>query len=268
MNDLFVMLGIQSWKPVLGTLVMPPVPFLVLILAGTRLMFRRRLLAWSLVLFGVAGCWTMCTEAAGIALTNLLLTPPRALSPTEIGDLKHAPATAIVVLGAGGVRLAPEYGVSTLKRLSIERLRYGLWLGRQTDLPVVYSGGLGWGAEPGPTEAETAARIAKQEFGQPLRWTESQSRDTNENAYFSLALLHEQGIRRIVLVTHGFHMRRALGDFERAKQRTGTPMDIVAAPMGLRAGGPMIVGDFLPTAEGFMATRIALHEWLGRLMGA
>ena len=268
MNDLFVMLGIQSWKPVLGTLVLPPVPFLVLILAGARLMFRRRLLAWSFVLVGVVGCWAMCTEAAGLALTNLLLTPPRALSPSEIHDLRRAPNTAIVVLGAGRYRLAPEYGVSTLKRLSIERLRYGLWLGRQTGLPVVYSGGLGWGAEPGPTEAEIAARIAKQEFGQPLRWTEDQSRDTSENAIFSLALLHGQGIQRIVLVTHGFHMRRALGDFERAERRSGTPMEIVAAPMGLPEGGPLDAVDFLPTAEGFRTTRIALHEWLGRLMGA
>jgi uncharacterized SAM-binding protein YcdF (DUF218 family) len=190
------------------------------------------------------------------------------LSPSEIGDLKKAPKTAILVLGAGRYLLAPEYGVSNLKPMTIERLRYGLWLGRQTGLPVGYSGGVGYGAQPGPSEAEIAARIAEQEFGHPLKYTEGQSRDTNENAYRSVALLHDQGIEHIVLVTHGYHMRRALAAFERAKQRSAIAMDITAAPMGLRAGSPMTWHDWMPGGAGLDENTAVLHEWLGRLAGA
>lgn len=268
MNQLFLMLGIESWKPTLGALVMPPVPFLLLILAGARLMFRRRLLAWLLVMLGCAGVWLMCTTALGIGLTHLLLKPPRALGATEIAELRRAPKTAILVLGAGRQLLAPEYGVANLKPYTLERLRYGLWLSRETGLPVGFSGGIGHGGDPGPSEAAIAARIAEREFGRPLRWTEGESRDTHENAVRSVALLHEAGIERIVLVTHGFHMRRALANFNREMQRTGKPMALVAAPLGLRNPGPLEGSDWMPTFEGFRDTRIALHEWLGRLMGA
>ncbi len=262
------MLGIESWKPTLGAIFMPPLPFLLLILVGGRLMFRRRLLAWGLLIFSVFGIWITCTTALGNAMTNALLTPPRALSPSEIGDLRKAPKTAILVLGGGRYLLAPEYGVSNLKPMTLERLRYGLWLGRETGLPVGVSGGVGHGGQPGPSEAEIAARIADHEFGHPLKYTETQSRDTNENAYRSLALLHDQGIERIVLVTHNFHMRRALAAFERAKQRSGIAMEMIAAPMGGRAGSPMTWHDWMPSSAGLEETTIALHEWIGRLAGA
>ncbi len=262
------MLGIEAWKPMLANFLLPPLPFLVLILVGGRVMFRRRLLAWGLLLLGVCGVWLCSTTALSSMMVNGLLKPPRALSPSEIGDLRKAPKTAIIVLGAGRTLLAPEYGVSNLKPMSIERLRYGLWLARETALPVGFSGGVGHGGQPGPSEAEIAARIAEREFGRPLKYVEGQSRDTNENAARTVALLTEQGVQHIVLVTHGFHMRRALAAFERAKQRSGATLSVQGAPMGLDATAPLTWHDFLPSSTGFEETRIALHEWVGRLAGA
>ncbi len=261
-------LGIEAWKPVLGIVLLPPVPFLLLILIGARLMFRHRLIAWSLVLLGTLSTWLMCCAAVSGALSKVLLMPPRALSTSEIGDLKRAPKTAIVVLGAGRLPLAPEYGISSLMPFSIERLRFAIWLSRQTELPVAFSGGVGHGAQPGPSEAEIAARIAEREFNQPLKWTESLSRDTNENAIRSLSLMREAGIQHIVLVTHAFHMRRALAAFERAKERAGTAMTIVAAPMDVDPPARLSALDWFPSNAAFQETRIVLHEWIGRLAGA
>ncbi len=266
MNEIFLTLGIESWKPLLSTLLLPPLPFLVLVLVGARLMFRRRLLAWLLVLLGVAGVWLSTTEAVGLGLTQWLLRPPPALSQAEIADLKRAPKTAIVVLGAGRRLLAPEYGISSLKLHTVERLRYGIWLSRETGLPLAYSGGVGHGAPAGPSEAEIAARVAEREFGRPLRWQEGESRDTRENALKTVALLLPQGIEQIVLVTDGNHMRRALGNFERAA--AGARLRLVAAPMGLPSGGRLRLRDWLPSTDGFEDTCIALHEWLGILAGA
>ena len=47
-------------------------------------------------------------------------------------------------------------------------------------------------------------------------------------------------------------------------------MRLVPAPVGLRPdlGPDLSLGDYLPSAEGFALTRLALHEWLGRLAGA
>ena len=266
MNELFFTLDIQSWKPFISALLLPPVPLLVLVLAGARLMFRRRLLAWLMILGGVLGMWFSCTTALGRGITLWLLRPPPALMDSQITELKRAPKTAIVVLGGGRWLLAPEYGVSTLRDRSVERLRYGLWLGRETALPVAFSGGVGHGAPPGPSEAEIAARIADREFGRPLRWTETESRDTRENAARSVTLLQQQGIEQIVVVTHGYHMPRAMLNFERAA--AGKNLRIVAAPMGLTTGGSLRASDWLPTSDGFEANRMALHEWIGRLAGA
>ena len=266
MNEIFLTLGIESWKPAMTALLLPPVPLLVMVLVGARLMFRRRLLAWSLIVVAVVGIWLMCTSAVGGLLIKGLNQPPPALMADNISALKRASRTAIVVLGGGRQVLAPEYGISTLNARSIERLRYGLWLSRETSLPVAFSGGVGHGARPGPSEAEIAARIAEREFNRPLRWTEGESRDTRENAVKTVALLREQGIETIVLVTHNYHMRRALRNFQRAAE--GSKVKIVAAPLGLPMPGRISALQWLPGLDGFEDTQLALHEWLGYLVGA
>ena len=266
MNEILFSLGIESWKPVISALLLPPVPFLLFVLAGARLMFRRRLLAWLLVMIGVLGIWFTCTTALSQGLTQWLLRPPPALMDSQIAELKRAPKTAIVVLGGGRRLLAPEYGMSTLHERGIERLRYGIWLAKETGLPLAFSGGVGHGNDAGPSEAEIAARIAEREFGRPLRWAEGESRDTRENAFKTVALLQAQGIEQIVVVTHGYHMPRAMLNFQRATETR--PIRLVAAPTGLSARGRLRVSDWLPTADGFEANRLVLHEWLGRVLGA
>jgi uncharacterized SAM-binding protein YcdF (DUF218 family) len=269
MNNAFVLLGIESWKPVLTMLLLPPVPFLVLLLLGARLMLPRRGWGWTLIVLGVAGLWLTSTAAAGRWLEQIVLRVPPALRADRIQALKaetKGGAAAIVVLGGGLEPYAPEYGVTNLSPLSIERLRYGLWLSRETGLPVAFSGGSGW-AQPmqGATEAEVAARIATQEFGRPLRWTEGESRDTHENAARTVPLLRKAGVTHILLVTHGWHMPRAAQHFEAAGAGA---MRIEPAPMGLakRLLAPPL--DWLPGADGLTRVRHVLRESIGRLLGA
>ena len=53
-NNLFILLGIESWKPLLTALLLPPVPLLLLVLVGTRLVLPRRGLGWLVILFSVS----------------------------------------------------------------------------------------------------------------------------------------------------------------------------------------------------------------------
>ena len=267
MNDLLRTLELGFLKGFITSLLLPPVPFILLMLVGVWVIKRRPVRAWTCLTLSVLGLWFSATTLMGWALLQGVLRPPPALSTGAIADLRAvAPAqkTAIVVLGSGREVYAPEYSVSNLTPLSMERLRYGLWLSRSTTLPVAFSGGIAWGAHPGSTEAEIAARIAATEFGRPLKWIESQSRDTSENAHYTVKLLESQGIERIVLVTHGFHMRRALGNFERAAQRQGIALSILPAPMGMAERG----GGWLPSNEGFVLVRLTVREMLGWLAGA
>ena len=169
MNNFFVLLGIESWKPVLTALLLPPVPLLLLVLIGARLIPVRRGLAWLLILASVALLWlSACTGSARL-LSQYLLHPPGALSAQQLQALR-APATptAIVVLGGGLEPFAPEYGVANLEHYSLERLRYGVWLSRATGLPLAFSGGVGWAQPEAVPAARGAAQIAAKEFGRPL----------------------------------------------------------------------------------------------------
>lgn len=270
MNNLIVEFGLQSWKPVLTALVLPPVPLLVLILVGARLLPARRWIGHLLIWTCVFGLWFGSLVAVAEWLGAQALRIPPALAPAQVAELEARVAArepvAIVVLGGGQETRAPEYAAPNLGMWSLERLRYGLWLSRKTGAPVGYSGGVGWAGDASePAEAQVAARLAERDFERRLRWTETASRDTRENARRMLAMLRRDGIREIVLVTHAWHLPRALHAFEQA---AGGDMRITPAPMGMAPRIERPVLRWLPSAEGFTLMRQVLREWLGRLAGA
>lgn len=270
LNDLFAQFAIEAWKPMLAALALPPVPLLALMLLGATQARRRPALAWLLLLGGAAGIWLSGTTAVGEALQRRLLAPAHALTLQQLKELQGARkgSTAIVVLGSGRQSYAPEFGGANLGDQTMERLRYGLWLARETGLPVAFSGGTGHVQTAGPGEAEIAATIAARDFGRPLRWTEDGSRDTRENAARSVALLQPAGVTQIVLVTHGWHLRRAQRAFEQAIAKRGGGITLVPAPLGLARSDMAPAMRWLPSSQGFTATRQALHEVAGLLLGA
>ncbi len=274
LNDLFAQQGWVGWKPVLTALALPPVPMLFLMLLGAALVRRRAVWGGLLLLAGAAGIWFGSTAAVGERLQRQLLHPSRALTLQDLQQLQAQrrtagpPAAAIVVLGAGREGYSPEYGAHNLTPMGMERLRYGLWLARETSLPLAFSGGIGHAQADGPAEAEVAALIAARDFNRPLKWVESASRDTRENAAASVAALRAAGVTRIVLVTHGWHMRRSLRAFEQAIAASGGGISLQAAPMGLARSESAGALRWLPSNDGFSATRNALREYLGLLAGA
>lgn len=269
MNSLFASLGIESWKPVVTALLLPPVPLLLLVLVGARLLLPRRGLGWLVILASVALLWLSACSGAARLLGHALLPPPPALSFDRIRELRAEAAAkkplAIVVLGAGSEPFAPEYGVSSLQAATLERLRYGVWLAGQTGAPLAFSGGVGWAQQGSTSEARVAAKIAAEEFGRPIRWVEDASRDTRENAAKTIALLKPAGIDHVVLVTHGWHMPRALRAFSEA---AGPGMQVEAAPMGLARGLEAPALEWLPSATGFRDVRHLLRELVGLTAGA
>lgn len=270
MNSLFAFLGIESVKPILTALLLPPVPFLILMLVGARLILPRRGWGWLVIVLSVVGMWLSTTSGTGRLMEQFMVQVPSVLPTSRVGEMKAdsktAQTTAIVVLGGGMEPFAPEYGANNLAAYSLERLRYGVWLGRETGAPVAFSGGVGWSQPTGASEAEAAARIAEQDFQRPLRWVEGKSRDTRENATLTVPLLKSAGVNHILLVTHGWHMPRAKRAFDEAAASQG--LTVEAAPMGLAPRVERPALEWLPSALGFTRVRNALRESFGRLMGA
>ena len=189
---------------------------------------------------------------------------PAPLAFERIKELKaEAPAKrpfAIVVLGGGVEALAPEYGTSNLQPVSLERLRYGLWLARQTGAPVAFSGGIGHAQQASASEAEVAARIAAQEFGRPLRWIEGESRDTRENAMPHRRASAPAGIDHSSSSPTACTCRARCA---RSARPPGPAMQIEAAPVSLAKSSDLAVLTWLPSSAGFMQMRFAVRELIG-----
>jgi uncharacterized SAM-binding protein YcdF (DUF218 family) len=272
MQEVVSFLGLEPLKPYLTALLLPPVPLLLLALLGARVILRRRGLGWLLLLMAVTLLYLSTVRASAVVLHDQALRPPPPISAERIAQIKAeargGPSTAIVVLGGGRRSFAPEYSVADLNPTSFERLRYGMWLARQTGAPMAFTGGVGWAAidrsNIGATEAEIAARIAKTEFDLPLRWVEGASRDTRENAILTIKPLREAGVRRVVLVTDSWHMPRALREFQ---QQAGADITVEPAAMGYVRLQGTLAEDWLPSGGGMLDTRSVLRELLARVGG-
>lgn len=263
---------IESLKPLLAALLLPPLPFLLLMLFGARLLAWRRWFGRTVLLLGLALVWLSATQGTGRWLQAVALPPPAPLDEAQVAALKPpkaepSPTTAILVLGSGRVPRAPEFGVADLNAASLERLRYGVHLARATGHPLAFSGGVGWAQrrEAGLSEAEIAQRIAERDFLRPVKWIEGDSRDTLENAIFSIRVLKAAGVNRVVLVTHAWHMPRARRHFERI---AAGAMEIVPAPMGYFVPADQPLLDWLPTSVGFEQVRHVLRELIALRVGA
>jgi uncharacterized SAM-binding protein YcdF (DUF218 family) len=269
-NSLFFSLGIESWKPALTALLLPPVPFLLVIWLGW-LARRRRFAGWMAGL-GAAGIWLSSSSAPAEWLLRTAMPGVHALEPQRIAELKRSVAArqpvTVIVLGGGRQLYAPEYGSASLAPYTLERLRYGVWLSREIGAPLAFTGGVGHGALPGPSEAEIVSRVAATEFGRPLKWAEGESRDTRENGLRTMALLRGQPAGTIVLVTHAAHMERSVRAFEDAAAHAEMTVTVLAAPIALPARGTNELLEWLPSNDGFALARYVIREKLGLWMGA
>ena len=237
-------------KKLLSALLLPPTSPLLLIALGLVLASRTASRRRGLLLAALGGATLLA-----------LSLPPVAGALSAPLQLRADPGTwrgaqAVVVLG-GGLRRAPsEYGGDTLSSSSLERLRYGVWLARQSGLPLLLSGGVVFG---GPPEARVMAEVARGEYALSPRWVEEASRDTRENARLSARLLAEARVTRVLLVTSGEHSRRAVAEFRAAG------LDPLSAPTAPYRPASDHWSQLLPSARALAASASALHEWLGLL---
>ncbi len=229
-----------------------PTLLLLGIAFGLWLSSKKPKLGKSLAVFSTALLWIFSTPAFNVWLSHNLLTQYK---PTTVQELKAQGVQAIVVLG-GGVETGQPDGIQQLQATALDRLRHGIELSRKTDIPLLVTGGKGWGAKAGAeNEAEISSRVAREVFQFEIKWTESESRDTQENASNSKQLLTKKGINKIALVTHSWHMPRSLNAF----QKMG--FEVIPAPMGFVADKKTNLLSLLPNG-GALTSNTAIFKEL------
>jgi uncharacterized SAM-binding protein YcdF (DUF218 family) len=240
---------------VLGFFASPSNLMIVLGLLGVLLLPTRlarggrRLMAASLIALAVLGL---------SPLGNALIIPLEQRFPPW--DATRGAPVGIVVLGGAiepDVSAArPEVALDE----AAERITATVALARRyPEARIVYSGGSGALIYREGSEAVAAVRLFESLGIPPARIiAEEQSRNTVENAVFSLLLAMPRPGERWLLVTSGYHMPRAIGIFRQA----GFPVE--AYPVDWRTRGPEdTLRPFATMGEGIRRTDTSVREWVG-----
>lgn len=211
-----------------------------------RVLAKRVVLASGLIFLFVGQGW----------MPYFLLT--RLQTESRITQLGWKKKNIIVVLGAGVTRWTPD-SVWTPPSQTVSRVFEAARLHRlctqtQNECFLLASGG-----DPGQ-KGKAEADVLKQELmalGIPEAsiMTESRSKNTFENAQFSSAVIRSQNFEQTVLVTSGFHLKRACLYFSHfGIKAVAAPSDRWTTSISL-----------IPRAQNFVLGDLAFKEHLGFL---
>lgn len=172
---------------------------------------------------------------------------------------EYPAADAIVVLG-GGIGASTFMPYPELFQ-GADRVWHAARLYKAGKAPVVVPSGIG---------EELGAAVLLQDLGVPRSaiLTENASRTTAENARYSRDLLGKRGVRRILLVTSAWHMRRSIMLYRKmgfevvpaATDHEGT-LDRLRWEHRTKNDIPFLM--FAPTPEALSKTTCMIKEHLG-----
>lgn len=239
-----------SLVAIIKAIILPPSINFIFILIGL-VTKQKKIISRLFFYFGMCSLIIFCLPFASRLLLTSLDQYPALVPPVEVNKEQ-----AIVVLSGGSYPNAKEYAKSIDGNITLQRNNYAAFLKRQTNLPILVTGGK---TKPGSdSEAAVMTSSLKDSFKVEVKWKEEKSLNTAENAIYSAAILKENNINSIFLVTHAWHMPRSMMVFEKQG------LDVTAAPtIFISNRDKLSLIDFLPSAGALYQTRIALHEYLG-----
>jgi len=209
----------------------------------------RALMATSLVLFALAGL---------SPIGNALIIPLEERFPAW--DRSRGAPDGIIVLGGA---ITPDVSVArndAVLNEAAERMLAAIELAaRYPAARIVFSGGDASFGYDGGNESEVALSLFERMGIKPGRVVaEDQSRNTVENARFTMRLAAPKRGERWLLITSAYHMPRAMGVF----RKVGFPVE--AYPVDWRTRGRKdMLRPFPTVGDGLRRTDTALREWVG-----
>jgi uncharacterized SAM-binding protein YcdF (DUF218 family) len=239
----------------LGVMLLPSNLLIGLGVAGAVLLatryarLGRNLMIVSLVLLAICGF---------SPLGKMLLYPQESRFPAWDPAL-GAPA-GIVILGASiEADLSAAHGTAVVRSSPDRIIAAAALAHRYPNARIVFSGGSANLVSNDAREADFAGAIFESlGIAKSRLIMERRSRNTQENAEFSKALVAPKAGECWLLVTSAFHMPRAMGLFRKAG------FEVQPYPVDWRVGGRDDVFAFSNVAvDGLGRTDLAVREWLG-----
>jgi uncharacterized SAM-binding protein YcdF (DUF218 family) len=223
--------------------------FLGLLFSGGRHRRAGRLITGAALLILIALATTPIGLLLMAQLEDRFPQPPADMSPPH-GVIILGGAINDWVSGARGQTVFDD-GERVVEAAILAR--------RHPEARIVFTGGSGSLTGAASTEALEARKLLTDLGIDPARITlESRSRNTDENARFTAALVQPEPSQRWLLVTSAFHMPRGMGLFEKAG------FDVTAYPVAYRTLGPGNGQAWDPDpARNLRTFEIVMREWIG-----
>jgi uncharacterized SAM-binding protein YcdF (DUF218 family) len=222
----------------------------VLLCYGRRARFGRGLALAAILLL---------LAAAAMPLSALLIAPLENRFPQPSADMK--PPYGIIVLGGAIDDVTSAARGQTVFDEGGERITEAVILAKRfPQARIVYTSGTNSVFGGSSSEALRARDLMAQMGVAPERVTiEDRSRNTDENARFTAAIVHPEPWQRWVIVTSAFHMPRAMGVFEKAGFHP------IAYPVSFRTLGrdDDNWNPIFDPARNLRIFELAVHEWIG-----
>ncbi len=193
-----------------------------------------------------------------------------ALTPLENRFAFDPPdrVTGIIILGGDEkTRITAERGVPVALDSMRRYVTFAGLARRYPEAKLVFSGGSPL-LKPGKASLDAEVAISLMaEIGVPVERLviEKASRNTYENARFSMDVLKPEKTENWLLVTNAWHMPRAMGCFQKAG------WNVSPAPTGYSTTGKYVLSFPFRFDDQMHALTLAVHEYIGllayRLMG-
>jgi uncharacterized SAM-binding protein YcdF (DUF218 family) len=222
----------------------------VLLCYGRRARFGRGLALAAILILLAAAALPLCT---------LLIAPLENRFPQPSAEMK--PPYGIIVLGGAIDDVTSAARGQTVFDEGGERITEAVILARRfPQARIVYTSGTNSVFGGSSSEAVRARDLMAQMGVAPERVTiEDKSRNTDENARFTAAIVHPEPWQRWLIVTSAFHMPRAMGVFEKAGFHP------IAYPVSFRTLGrdDDNWNPIFDPARNLRIFELAVHEWIG-----
>lgn len=234
----------------LSSLLLPPTSLIALTLLGALMLQRRRGIGLLLIVGSQLLLLALATPVIANALVRTLEPPP-----ASIDEVRRA--QAIVVLGGGRNRGAPEWSGETVNGLTLQRVRYGARLARETGLPLYVTGGKPDGGQF--AEGTLMRDLLARELHVEVKWVDDAAATTRDNALMAARDLRSLQVNRVALVTDAVHIPRARRAFELAG------LAVIPAATGYTGQRPFAPYQLIPGPGALRESHTALREWVSQL---